>query len=337
MDLKQSLFTLSAAIGPSGLERPAVEAAQVLLAPLVDETQIDAVGNLTGLRRCGKPEAKRVLLDAHLDEVALVVTGQKDGYLSFACLGIDSRLLPASTVQVLTAPPMAGVITCLPPHVLTAAEKEQPFDVDKLYIDCGMTEEQAKAVPVGTRVVYDTEPIALQGDVVCGKSLDNRAGFCVLLRAMELLQHKTLPVDVVVLGSVQEEYSMLGAKTGAFSQMPDRAIVVDVTFAHQPDAPKSSTVPMGCPAIGVGPHLHRSISGKLRQLAPEARVEVLSAGTGTNASALQISREGVPTGLISLPLRYMHTPVEVVRLGDIDACAQLIADWIISLGEEDCQ
>lgn len=335
MDLKQRLFALSSAIGPSGLERPASAVAQRLLAPLVDETAIDAVGNLTGLRRCGRANAPRILLDAHLDEVSLVVTGQKEGYLSFACLGIDSRLLPASTVNVLTEPPMPGVITCLPPHVLTAEEREQPFDVEKLFIDCGLTEEQAKAVPAGTRVVYDTEPMALAGDTVCGKSLDNRAGFLVLLRAMELLQDKPLPVDIVVLGSVQEEYSMLGAKTGAFSQMPDQAIVVDVTFGAQPDAPSSSTVPMGGgPAIGVGPQLHRRISDKLRQLAPEASIEVLESNTGTNAAAFQISREGVPTGLISLPLRYMHTPVEAVRLSDIDACGQLIADWILSLGEE---
>lgn len=335
MDLKQSLFALSRAIGPSGMERPAAETAQQLLAPLVDETSIDAVGNLIGLRRCGRPNARRVLLDAHLDEVSLVVTGQKEGYLAFAPLGIDSRLLPASTVNVLTEPPMPGVITCLPPHVLSAEEREKPFDVDKLYIDCGLTEEQAMAVPAGTRVVYDTEPIMLSGDFFSGKSLDDRACFLILLRAMELLQGQELPVDVVVLGSVQEEYTMMGARTGAFSQMPDWALAVDVTFGHQPDAPRSSTVPMGSgPAIGVGPHLHRSISDRLRALAPEASIEILEGGTGTNASGFQIAREGIPTGLISLPQRYMHTPVEVVRLDDIESSAKLIADWVLSLGEE---
>lgn len=191
------------------------------------------------------------------------------------------------------------------------------------------------AVPAGTRVVYDTEPMMLSGDFFSGKSLDDRACFLILLRAMELLQGQELPVDVVVLGSVQEEYTMMGARTGAFSQMPDWALAVDVTFGHQPDAPRSSTVPMGSgPAIGVGPHLHRSISDRLRALAPEASIEILEGGTGTNASGFQIAREGIPTGLISLPQRYMHTPVEVVRLDDIESSAKLIADWVLSLGEE---
>ena len=336
MDLKQSLFALSSAIGPSGMERPAAETAEKLLSPLVDQTSIDSAGNLVGLRRCGKENAKRVLLDAHIDEVSLVVTGQKEGYLTFSCLGIDARLLPASTVTVLAEPPMPGVITCLPPDTLTAEEREKPFGVDKLYIDCGLTEEQAKTVLPGTRVAYDTQPLALAGDTVSGKSLDNRACFLVLLRAMELLQGKALPVDVVVLGSVQEETGGLGAKTGAFSQMPDWALVVDVTFAHQPDAPRSATVPLGGgPAIGVGPHLHRSITDKLRALAPEATLEILEGGTGTNVSAFQIAREGIPTGLISLPERYMHTPVEAVRLGDLESSAKLIADWVVSLGEEE--
>ena len=337
MDLQQSLFALSRAVGPSGIEGPAVQTARELLAPLVDETAVDAMGNLTGLRR-GSGTGRRILLDAHLDEVSLVVTGQKEGYLSFACLGIDARLLPALTVSVLTQPPMPGVITCLPPHVLTAEEREQPFDVEKLYIDCGLTEEQAKAVPIGTRVAYDTEPVMLRNGAVSGKSLDNRAGFAVLLRTMELLRDKPLPVDVVVLGSVQEEFSGLGARTGAFAQMPDAALVVDVTFASQPDAPKSGTFALGSgPAIGVGPELHRRISDKLRALAPEASVEVLPGSTGTNATEMQTAREGIPTGLVSLPQRYMHTPVEVVRLDDIDACTRLIADWILSLGEEDAQ
>lgn len=335
MDVKASLFALSRAVGPSGVETPAVEAARALLAPLVDETQIDAMGSLIGLRRCGRPDARRVLLDAHLDEVSMVVTGQTEGYLRFAGLGIDARLLPATTVQVLTELPMHGVITCLPPHVLTAAEREKPFDEEKLFIDCGLTEEQAKAILPGTRVAYDTEPLSLAGDTVSGKSLDNRAGFCVLLRAMDMLAGETLPVDVVVLGSVQEEVSGLGARTGAFSQMPNLALVVDVTFARQPDTPKAGTFPLGSgPAIGVGPELHRSISDRLRRLAPEASLEVLEGNTGTNAAETQIAREGIPTGLVSLPQRYMHTPVETVRLGDIDACARLIADWILSLGEE---
>ena len=150
MDVKASLFALSRAVGPSGVETPAVEAARALLAPLVDETQIDAMGSLIGLRRCGRPDARRVLLDAHLDEVSMVVTGQTEGYLRFAGLGIDARLLPAhhacrcSPSRPCTGSSPACRPTCSPPP-----SGRSPSTRRSSYIDCGLTEEQAKAVPAG--------------------------------------------------------------------------------------------------------------------------------------------------------------------------------------------
>lgn len=340
MDLKEALMTLSAAHGPTGNEAGAVEAAQKLIEPFVSSVSRDQVGNLFAIRACGKFGAPRVLLDAHLDEVCLYVTGAEDGFLTFVNGGgIDARILPDTEVEILSDPPMRGVITCLPPHLIGAGEGEKSFELEQLCIDAALTPEQAKVVPVGTPVVWATEPFAMQGELVCGKALDDRAGFAVLLRAMELLQDETLACDVVVLGSVGEERGMLGAKTGAFSMMPHAAVVVDVTFASQPDCDPDITHPLGCgPVIGVCPLLSQPLTAQLRQTCEELelphRLEIMTGNPGTNAAATQISREGVPSVMISVPLRYMHTPREVVDVSDIERSAQLLAQFLRGFGQE---
>lgn len=340
MELKESLMTLSAAHGPTGRETGAVEAAKALLEPYVTSVTTDQVGNLFGIRACEKPGAPRVLLDAHIDEVCLYVSGSEDGFLTFVNGGgIDARLLPDAEVEILCEPPLRGVITCLPPHIMTAEEQEKPFEADKLRIDAALTPEQAAKVPVGTPVVWATKPFAMGEDLVCGKALDNRAGVAVLLRAMEIVRDDVLPCNVVVLGSVQEEYSMLGAATGAFSMMPHAALVVDVTFGAQPDCDKDGTFPLGAgTVVSICPMLSQSLTAKLRAICAEKNipcgVEILTGNPGTNAAATQISREGVPTVMVSVPLRYMHTPREVVSLSDIECSAQLIAEFLRSFGEE---
>ena len=161
--LEETMRRLCALDGPTGREAQVTAAAQELLRPLVDETWIDPMGNLVGERRCGVPDAPRVILDAHLDEVCLTVTGTDNGMLKFrAAFGsVDGRVLPGTVVRVLSEPPRCGIITCLPPHILTAEEQEKPFEMDMLRIDLGMTEEQASAIAVGTGVVYTTAPARL--------------------------------------------------------------------------------------------------------------------------------------------------------------------------------
>lgn len=340
MDLKQSLMALSQANGPTGREAAAVKTASALLEPYVASVTTDFVGNLLGIRPSGKYGAPRVLLDAHIDEICLFVSGSEDGYLTFAPGGgIDPRLLPDTEVDVLCEPPLRGVITCLPPHILTQEEYNKPFEMEKLRIDCALTEEQAKKIPVGTPVVWAAKPFAMGEDLVCGKALDNRAGFAVLLRAMELLEGKDLPCDVVVLGSVQEESTMLGAKAGAFSMMPHAAVVMDVTFASQPDCEKDGTFPLGSgPVITICPMLSQGLTARLRSICEENGIEygleISTGNPGTNAAATQISREGVPSVMISVPLRYMHTPREVVSLSDVEQCAKLVAAFLLAFGEE---
>ena len=338
--LEETMRRLCALDGPTGREQPVTAAAQDLLRPLVDETWIDPMGNLVGVRRCGAPDAPRVVLDAHLDEVCLTVTGTDEGMLKFrAAFGsVDGRVLPGTVVRVLSEPPRCGVITCLPPHILSAEEQEKPFEMDMLRIDLGMTEEQARAIAVGTSVVYTTAPARLGVHQFCGKALDDRSCFAILLRTLQLLQ-TPLPFDLYVLGSVQEESTMAGAKTGVFSIAPSLMVAVDVTFGASPDTPKQEAFCLGGgPAIGVGPMLRRDWSDLLIACAEQRNlpfhVEVLERGLGTNAMAAAVTREGIPAAMVSLPLRYMHTPQEVVDLRDAAWSAQLLAAFLRSVREE---
>ncbi len=339
MDLKQALFDLSACAGPSGAEDGVYETAAALLEPFVDDVTRDIMGNLIAIRASENWNAKTILLDAHLDEVGLLVTDHDNGFLKFTDVGVDPRILPGLRVKVCTDPPLQGVVSCLPPHVTKPDEREKAFPMDELRIDCGLTAEEApRRVPVGTRVVYGTEPRMLGEKAVCAKSMDDRACFVILCRVMELLKDEKLPVNICVLGSAQEEWSGLGAMVTAFNMMPARAVVVDVSFAETPDTKDFDCVKLGTgPMIGVGPVNNRAMTKKLQSIAREKNIpfttEVMSGRTGTNADDIQISREGVAVCNVSLPLRYMHTPVEVVHLDDVENCAKLIAEYILSLKE----
>lgn len=340
MDMQQALLELSRCAGPSGAERGVYDTARELLKPYVRSVTRDVMGNLIGIRTAAGHSNSCILLDAHLDEVGLLVTDHEAGFLKFVGIGVDPRILPGLEVKVCTEPPMYGVVTCLPPHVTDPSDREKAFAMEDLRVDCGLMPEEAIAkVPVGTRIVYNTEPFTMGDKTVFGKSLDDRACFVILCRVMELLKDEELPMDVCVLGSVQEEYTAVGAMTGTYNMQPTEAIVVDVSFAETPDTGKDDCKPLGSgPMIGVGPVMSRRISKKLQELAKEHNIpftrEVLPSYTGTNADEVQISREGVAVCCVSLPLRYMHTPTEAVDLEDMEHCAQLIAKYILSRKED---
>ena len=331
---------LSAAPGPSGFEGAVARVALDMLSPLVEEAYLDRMGNVVGLRPCGKPGAKKVLLDAHLDEIGFIITGQEEGYLRFAPLGgVDPRMLPDRELTVLTNPPRLGVVACLPPHIQSREDMDKSQPISELYLDLGLTEEEAKAIPIGTPAVYRTGCLALGKDLLSGKALDDRACFVILLRTLDLLEGEELDVDLVVLGSTQEETHSTGAITAAYGLQPDLCVVVDVTHGDSPDASKDKTFPLGKgPVIGLGPNCTKWISDLMRQCAKEmdlsVQLEVMSGSSGTNGWPLQVSREGIATGVLSLPLRYMHTPIETAHQGDMEDTARLLAEFIRRVGKE---
>ena len=340
MDIKQILERLCTAGAPSGFEYAAASEARALLEPLMDEVWLDRLGSVVGVRRCGKPGAKKLLLDAHLDEVGLMVTGHKDGFLRFQANGVDTRMLPDREVTILTEPPMLGVVACLPPHVLSIEEREKAPELKDLLIDVGLSAKEAeRCIPVGTPIVYRAGFDSLGERQVCAKALDDRACFMALLRAAELLQDKELDVDLYILGSVCEEFSGVGAKVGAQAIAPDFCVAVDVTFGRTPDCSKDESFALGGgPTVGIGPNCTRWMSRRLLDKAEQVGIavqkEVMERNSGTNAWPMQVVNEGIATAVLSIPLKYMHTPVEVVELNDIENCAQLLAAFAVDIGKE---
>jgi len=344
MDLIQTLTRLSEIPGPAGHEEQAAALAKELLRPYMDEVSSDTLGNVIGIRTCGKPGAKRVLVEAHLDEIGFVVSGHKGAFLTLAPIGtVDARCLPGTRLRVLTDPPRVGLVASMPPHVLAKAAMEEVPAIEDMALDFGLSEEEAKAIPLGTPVVYDAAAMAMGDGLFSGKALDNRASIAAVLLALEKLgaEHSSpLQIDLLVLFSTQEELGLRGVEPGVFALEPDLAICLDVTFGHQPDTKPEQTVKFGGgPAIGAGPVLCRDLAQQLQNLAGAEglphQLEILPGATRTTADKAGISRAGIPTALISLPLRYMHSASELVNLADIEATANLLAAFLKRGGEAD--
>lgn len=341
MNYEEVLGRLCSLPGPSGFERPVTLVAAELLRPWMDEVSIDRMGSVVGVKRCGRKNAPKLLLDAHLDEIGFIVTGHEEGFLRFAPLGgVDPRMLPDRELTILSDPPVVGVVACLPPHIQSADDMSKSLPIRELCIDVGLDQEEAqRCIPIGTPAVYRTGCMSLGKDYLCGKALDDRACFAILLDTLEQLKNVSLDVDLYVLGSTQEETHSTGAITAAYGIVPDLCVAVDVTHGDSPDAPKEKTFKLGGgPVIGVGPNCTQWMARRLRRKAEELELsyqtEVMAGHSGTNGWPLQISREGVATAVLSLPQRYMHTPVETICRSDLSDTARLLAAFITGVGEE---
>lgn len=343
MDIKKTLERLCSQMAPSGFEGPAAQVAAELMEPLVDEVSIDRMGNVVGVRRCGKPGAKKLLLDAHLDEIGLMVTGIEDGFLRFCTIGgVDPRMLPNRELTVLTQPPILGVVACLPPHVLKAGAEKKSIPISELFVDIGMSQEEAeKRVSIGTPMVFRGGCFALGEENMCGKAMDDRSCFVTLLRTAELLEERELDVDLYLMGSTREEISGSGAQCATFAIAPDFCVTVDVTHGRTPDVtnPKDRSCELGGgPAIGVGPNMTRWMTERMIAKAKKEnlpyQLEVMPGHTGTNGWFMQICREGIATSVLSLPLKYMHSPIEVLAVEDMERVAQLLAAFAVDIGKE---
>ena len=333
MSIETIISELCALPGPSGFEQPVADRVRALLEPLVDEVQTDVLGNVIGVKRCGKENAKRLLFDAHIDEIGLIITGHEEGYLRFSTLGsVDARMLPAAEITVLSEPPVYGVVAVAPPHIMKEDEFDRTIKTENLYIDIGMTQEAAdKAVPLGTPAVWHTAVRPLGTRLVCGKGLDDRACFASIVRALELLKDAVLDVDLYVMASVQEEAGERGAKVGAFAVAPDWCVAVDVDFAKTPDAREHWLRELGGGVIvSRGTILNKRLTELSVRLAEEKGIRyqlgVEAGNTGTNANVISVTREGIAAALFGIPLKYMHSPVEVVSLDDAEAAAALLCE-----------
>lgn len=335
MELKDKLKLITNAHGVTGDEFRASKVAAELIAPYVDKVDIDRFGNVTGFRSCGKPGAKSILLDAHIDQVGFNVTEITErGFLRFADIGVDPRMMPNAEVWVFTKDGMLpGIVSVLAPHMVKRSEEKNAIPMNKLCVDLGLTpEEVKKRVRVGDYMVFRNETFDLAGDAVCGRAMDDRACFICILRAMELLKDEDLPVDVYVTGSTKEEIGGHGGQAVAYRANPDFAIALDVTHAKTDDAPDVGIALGEGVDIVTGPNSRPEFAQLAAEVARAKEIpfkfSCAPSNTGTHARTIQLQRNGITTLLLSLPLRYMHSPVEVLRMCDIEAVAKLLAELI---------
>jgi endoglucanase len=324
---------------PSGYEQPAQRVFRDYVAPYCDEVTTDVMGNVFA-RIAGKGKnLPRVMIVGHTDEIGLQVKYIDDkGYLYFAAVGgVDAHLTPGKRVNVHTAAgPLAGVIGKKPIHLMDAKDRETVVKLESQYIDIGAKDkkEAQKLVRVGDAVTFESSFTRLAGDRVASRGFDDKAGCFVVAEVLRLVaaNKKKPAVDIYGVSSVQEEIGLRGGTTSCYAVNPDVGICVEVDFAtDQPDVEKKHN---GEVALGKGPILTRgaNINPHLFELlsvaAEKEKISVQHTAnpraTGTDANVMQISRNGVATALVKIPLRYMHTPVETVSLGDMEDAAKLI-------------
>lgn len=343
LDLKQHLLDLSDATGISGYEMPVREMIYNVWYPFTDSFDEDRLGSLVALRegiQQSEPRRK-VLLAAHMDEIGLMVTGIDGAFLRFTKVGgIDKRVLLSQPVIVHGAEPIPGLIGSRPPHVLPQSERGKFPDFDDLVIDTGLSEAQLKEqVRIGTLVTFDQGAVALEGDLVSGKALDNRASVAALTAFLEIIQGQTHQWDVLVAATPQEEVGLKGGHTIAWHTQPDLAIVLDVTFGVGVGVSESDGHKLGDgPVLSVGPNFHPKLYQMIKDAADSIELKVgtepYTARGGTDAWAVQVSRDGIPTALLGVPLRNMHSPVEIAHMKDIQRTARLLAAFVSRLNDE---
>lgn len=339
MDIRGFLMKASMAHGVSGFEYMNIqELVKDSMAGLVDEIYSDALGNVIGVKRGGgqKPHPK-IMLAAHMDEVGIIVTKIEDGgFLRFTTQGIDPRVLPAHEVIVYGRRPLTGVVGTKPPHLLSPEESGKPQKAEDLFIDLGLPEDEVRAlVRVGDVATYKREVTELMGGMMAGKSLDDRAGVAVILVLLDELRKYDFCADVYAVATTQEETGSHGAEVSAYAIHPDIGIAIDVCQGDTPSVPEHRTTFLGKgPTMTVGSTIHPKIASGLEKAAREIGVnlqqKVAPAGTGTDAGVLHVSRDGVATGLISIPQRYMHTSVETLSIRDVEDAGRVLARFIAS-------
>lgn len=305
-----------------------------------DETRIDSLGNIISFKK-GNGN-KKIMLAAHMDEIGLMVNYIEDnGLLRFTSIGgVDPRTIIGQEVIVHGKDNLFGVIGSKPPHLQDPEEQNKSIKLEDMIIDIGYPyEEVSKLVNIGDIVTINRDMEYLKNNKVTGKALDNRAGVTVLLECARQLQKLSHDFDVYFVSTVQEEVSMSGVTAASYNINPDFGVVVDVGFGHTPELDESSTINLGHgPGITLGGNIHPNLRKNLIDIANQYNIpyqNVITPGpTGTDANAMQVNRAGIPSLVLSVPLRYMHTSVELIQLEDIRYTAHLLSFFISSISDD---
>ncbi len=347
MSAKDFLQKLSEAHGVSGYEHAIRDLVIEEFKRYTDEITVTSMGNVIALKRGardarnGKAPAPKVLIEGHMDEIGLMVTDIDKGFIRFTQVGgFDVRVLLAQEVIVHGKEALRGIIGARPPHVLTAEEREKVIPMSDLWIDVGLPEARVRElVQVGDLITIARKMISLKNGLVAGKAFDDRSAVVTVAEALKQLATVKHSWDVYAVANVQEEVGLRGAMTSTYQINPAVAIAIDVSHADQPNASEINAVPLNSGmGIAMGPNIHPLIHDKLTEIAKANeipfQVTAYAGATGTDAWAIQVVREGIPTGLIDIPHRYMHTSVETLSVTDLERIGRLMALFCASLDDK---
>jgi putative aminopeptidase FrvX len=343
-DILPFLKSLVSVSGLSAYETPVARLVREKWEPLVDELHTSRLGSLHGLKRgTGGSARPSLLIATHMDTIGLMVKKIVDGFLYFTNVGgVDVRVLPGAAVRVHATGgggtvELPGLLVMPPARLLPESARKDRIDIDDLFVDTGLLPGQvSKQVQVGDLISFDAPPLELAGETVSGHSLDNRASIAALTLCLQELQARSHVWDIWAAATTQEEVTLGGAATSAFQLRPAIAVAVDTTFARGPGANGWETFPLGKGVtLGIGPNIHPFVHGRFMEVAERMEipyaVEPMPKYSGTDAQAMQIAAEGIPTMVVEIPLRYMHTPVEMIALNDIRRMGRLLAEFAAGL------
>ena len=329
--IKKTLYSLCEEMTISGFEYLAEEKIKALCGEIFDEIKVSPMGSFVMVKKCGKENAPKMLIDAHLDNVGMMVTDIKDGgFLSVTNIGgLDTRVLPATEVTVYGKKSIYGLITSTPPHLRKLGADSVP-KIDELYVDTGYTKEELeKIVTVGDVVGYRSLFKEMANDFVTAPGLDDKACLTAVIEAMRDIKREDMAFDVYVTASSQEETGKNGSARAAFDIEPDVAIITDVNFAAGDGTPKHECIECQKGAsVDISSLTDKRLTRNILWLLEEKEIEhqvICEPGrTYTNNEGVLISGKGVRTAVLSVPLRNMHTPCETVNLKDILSLKEII-------------
>jgi endoglucanase len=341
------LKELLSAPGLSGYEDPAAEIISAKWKPLVHEISRGKLGSLHGLRRgTGPGPHPTLMVAAHMDAIGLMVTGVADGFMRLTQVGgVDPRVLPGTLITLHTTgsgqrQSIPGVVVLPQGRLLPPEMGLNPVPLEYLFLDTGLPPRKVESlVQVGDLVSFAQPPMELTGDTIAGHTLDNRVSVAALTVCLEELQTRPHVWDVWAVATTQEEIGTIGATGSAYELLPTLAIVLDATFAKGPGAADWQTNPLGKgPTLCMGPNIHPALHKAMKELADRLEIpyglEYAPRHTGTDGYSTQVVAEGIPTLVMGIPLRYMHTPVEMAAIKDIQRAGHLVAEFIAGLASD---
>ncbi len=322
----------------TGFEEKAAKFIEKSMKPLCDKVEIDVMGNVIAFKKgYGKKKAK-LLFETHYDQIGIMITKiEENGILRFTNIGgINKKALPGKRIKIFGKKEIFGIIGTKPPHLMSSEEIKKIDPIDKLFIDCGYNKEEIeKIVSIGDVGLIDYEPKKLVGSSYISAGFDDKAGAIVLYMAANLLSNAQPYHDIYFSFSVQEEVGLRGAKVAAYAIDPDYSISCDVTFGDPVGNPLKVSCGKG-PTISFGPGHTPSFVKKIKEIAEREDIpfqfEIEPRPAGTDAAIIQITRKGVRTALIGIPLRYMHSQVEIINMKDLYRAAKLYFN--IGISEE---